>query len=134
MKSKAALKEIVGTKIVYALLLACYYWMWARQDWHSYYDTIQNMVIIFSISFFALRTYRFHLYRKGEKDERADLTLRRIDAVLLKILAAADTIIAFACAVTFLDGRTAGYALIGTMFILAVIRFVLFCAMCKKDA
>lgn len=127
MKSKAALKESVGTKIVYALLLACYYWMWARQDWHSYYDTIQNMVITFTIAFFALRAYRFHLYSKGEKDERASLNLRRIDAVLLKILAAADTIIAFAGAVAFLDGRMAGYALVGTIFVLTVVRFVLFC-------
>ncbi len=27
MKSKVTLKEIVGTKIIYAVLLACYYWM-----------------------------------------------------------------------------------------------------------
>ncbi len=40
MKSKVSLKEMVGVKIIYALLLVCYYWMWARQDWHHYYDTI----------------------------------------------------------------------------------------------
>lgn len=32
MKSKVTLKEIVGTKIIYAALLVCYYWMWARRD------------------------------------------------------------------------------------------------------
>ena len=31
MKSKVTLKEKVGTKIIYAVLLVCYYWMWARQ-------------------------------------------------------------------------------------------------------
>ena len=36
MKSKVTLKEIVGTKIIYAALLVCYYWMWARRDWHTY--------------------------------------------------------------------------------------------------
>ena len=133
MKSKAALKEIVGTKIVYAMLLACYYWMWARQDWQSYYDTIQNMVVTFTICFFALRSYRFHLYSKSEKDERAILILRRIDAVLLKILAAADTIIAFACAVALIDGRMAGYALVSAVFILTVVRFILFCAMDRRE-
>ena len=37
MKSKVTLKEIVGTKIIYAALLVSYYWMWARRDWHNYY-------------------------------------------------------------------------------------------------
>ena len=46
MKSKVTLKEIVGTKIIYAALLVCYYWMWARRDWHTYYETIQNTVFI----------------------------------------------------------------------------------------
>ena len=49
MKSKVTLKEIVGTKIIYAALLVCYYWMWARRDWHNYYDSIQNSVFIFTI-------------------------------------------------------------------------------------
>ena len=133
MKSKTALKETVGTKIVYALLLVCYYWMWARQDWHNFYDTIQNMVITFTIGFFALRGYRLRTCSKGEKDERAIMDLRRIDAVLLKILAAADIIIAFACAVAFIDGRMAGCALVGTIFVLTVIRFILFCAMDRKE-
>lgn len=108
--------------------------MWVRQDWHSCYDTIQNMVFTFTISFFALRAYRFHLYSKGEKDERAIMNLRRIDAVLLKILAAADMIIAFACAVAFIDRRMAGYALVGTVFVLTVVRFILFCGMDGKEA
>ena len=32
MKSKVTLKELVGTKIIYAMLLVCYYWMWARRE------------------------------------------------------------------------------------------------------
>ncbi len=35
MKSKVTLKELVGTKIIYAVLLVCYYWMWARRDWQE---------------------------------------------------------------------------------------------------
>lgn len=52
MKSKVTLKEIVGTKIIYAALLVSYYWMWARRDWHNYYEAIQNTVMIFTIVFF----------------------------------------------------------------------------------
>ena len=71
MKPKVTLKEIVETKIIYALLLVCYYWMWARRDWHSYYETIQNTVVIFTVVFLALQASRIHKYSKEEKDELA---------------------------------------------------------------
>ena len=128
MKSKVSLKEMVGVKIIYALLLVCYYWMWARQDWHHYYDTIQNMIAIFSILFFAAQAVRV---RKYAKDERAVQILHRVDAIGLKIVAAAVIIIAFASAVAIMDGRMAGYALVGTIFALTAIRFILFCVMSK---
>ena len=82
--------------------------------------------------FFALQASRIHKYSKEEKDELAIQNLRRIDAVGLKIMTAATVAIAFACAVVFIDGRTAGYALVGMIFVLAVIRFILFCVMDSK--
>lgn len=129
MKSKVTLKEIVGTKIIYALLLVCYYWMWARRDWHSYYETIQNTVVIFTIIFFALQASRIHRYNKEEKDELAIQNLRRTDAIGLKIMTVGAVIIAFACAVGAIDGSAAGYALVGMIFALTVIRFIIFCVM-----
>ena len=54
MKAKVTLKEIVAERMVYALLLVHYYWMWARRDWHDYYMTIQNTINIFAIVFFRL--------------------------------------------------------------------------------
>ena len=60
MKSKVTLKEIVGTKIVYALLLVCYYWMWARQDWQDYYEVIQHVALIFTVLFLAIRAGRIY--------------------------------------------------------------------------
>lgn len=132
MRSKVTLKELVGTKIIYALLLVCYYWMWARRDWHSYYETIQNMVVIFTIVFFLLQASRVHKYSKEEKDELAIQNLRRTDAIGLKIMIAATVFIAFACAVRAIDGPTAGYALVGPILILAVVRFIIFCVMDSK--
>ena len=41
MNKKVSLKEIVGTKIVYAIILTSYYWMWARTDWEDWYLTAQ---------------------------------------------------------------------------------------------
>ena len=129
MEKKVSLKELVGTKIIYAGLIAAYYWMWARQDWHNYYDAIQNAVFLFTILFFILQASRIRRYSKEEKDQQAIQTLRRIDAILLRVLAAAAVAIAFACAVTFFDGRMAGYALVGTIFALTVLRTILFCVM-----
>lgn len=129
MEKKVSLKELVGTKIIYAGLIAAYYWMWARQDWHNYYDAIQNAVFLFTILFFILQASRIRRYSKEEKDQQAIQTLRRADAILLRVLTAAAVAIAFACAVTFFDGRMAGYALVGTIFALTVLRTILFCVM-----
>lgn len=129
MKAKVTLKEIVGTRIVYAALLVSYYWMWARRDWHDYYETVQNTVAVFTIVFFAIQASRIHKYSKEEKDELAIQNLRRADAIGLKIMTAAAIVVAFACAVGAIDGTAAGYALVGAIFALAVIRFIIFCVM-----
>ena len=34
---KVSLRELVADKIVYAVLLAMTYWLWARNDWKDYY-------------------------------------------------------------------------------------------------
>lgn len=132
MKSKVTLKEMVGTKIIYAALLLCYYWMWARQDWHEYYVAIQSAVSMFTLLFFAMQANRIFKYSKEERDEMAIQNLRRTDAITLKIMTAAAVIIAFACGVAFIDGRAAGYALVGMMLVLSVIRFTVFCIMDSK--
>ena len=134
MKSKVTLKEMVGIKIIYAVLLICYYWMWARREWHDYDGLIQNTVALFTILFFAIQAGCVRKYGKEEKDEPAIQHLRRIDAIGLKIMVAAAIVIAFASAITFIDGRMAGYALVGTIFALTVIRFILFCVMSGKES
>lgn len=132
MKSKVTLKEIVGTKIIYAILLVSYYWMWARRDWHDYYDVIQNAVVMFTVVFFLIQAVRIRKYSKEEKDELAIQNLRRTDAIGLKIMVAAAIVIAFASAVKAIDGTMAGYALVGMILALAVIRFIIFCVMDSK--
>lgn len=129
MRSKVTLRELVGTKIIYAVLLVCYYWMWARRDWHGYYETIQNTVVVFTIIFFLLQASRIRRYKKEEKDEMAIQNLQRADAVILKIMIAATILIAFACAVAIIDGKMAGYALVGMILVLTVLRSIIFCVM-----
>lgn len=132
MKSKVTLKEMVGTKIIYAALLVCYYWMWARRDWHDYYMTIQKAVVVFTVLFFAIQADRIRKYSKEEKDELAIQNLRRADSIGLKIMTVSAVVIAFACGVTFLDGTMAGYALVGMVLLSAVIRFIIFSVMDSK--
>lgn len=132
MNSKVTLKEIVGTKIIYAALLACYYWMWARRDWHDYYETVQMVVGIFTIVFFLLQAGRIRRYSKEEKDEMAIRNLHRTDAAGLKIMVVAVSIIAFASAIFGIEGRITGYALVAMILALAVIRFILFSIMDSK--
>lgn len=132
MKSKVTLKEMVGTKIIYAALLVCYYWMWARRDWHDYYMTIQKAVVVFTVLFFAIQADRIRKYSKEEKDELAIQNLRRADSIGLKIMTVSAVVIAFACGVTFLDGTMAGYALAGMVLLSAVIRFIIFSVMDSK--
>ena len=127
MKSHVTVKEMAGTKIIYAMLLACYYWMWARRDWHSFYDVIQNMVFLF-----VLQAARIRQYGKSEKDQAAVRNLRRIDAIGLKVMVAAAAVIAFTAAIADLEGRIAGYALVGAIFALTVARFLALCLMSRN--
>ena len=30
---KVSLRELVADKIIFSILIAMYYWMWARNDW-----------------------------------------------------------------------------------------------------
>ena len=39
---KVTLKELVADKIIFAVLVALYYWMWARNDWKDFYPTIRQ--------------------------------------------------------------------------------------------
>ena len=132
MKSHVTVKEMAGTKIIYAMLLACYYWMWARRDWHSFYDVIQNMVFLFTFLFFVLQAVRIRQYGKSEKDQAAVRNLRRIDAIGLKVMVAAAAVIAFTAAIADLEGRIAGYALVGAIFALTVARFLALCLMSRN--
>lgn len=132
MKTKVTLREMVGTKIIYGVILVFYYWMWARRDWHDYYETIQLMVSLFTVIFFTLQALRIYKYNKEEKDELAIQNLLRADSIALKVLVAAAVVIAFACSVEAINTSAAGYALVVAIFVLTIIRFVIFCVMDSK--
>ena len=49
---KVSLRELVADKIIFAVLIAVYYWTWARNDWKGYYTTIQIVVATFTFYYF----------------------------------------------------------------------------------
>ena len=131
---KVSLRELVADKIVFAVLLAVYYWMWARNDWRESYKTIQFVVFAFSFYYFVNRSIRLKKYKQEAVDEMAETNLKRCDSICLKIGVAAMIVIGFACAVgrMALTTEIIGYALMGTLVALAIIRTVIFCVMDKE--
>lgn len=131
---KVSLRELVADKIVFAVLIAVYYWMWARNDWQESYATIQYVVSAVWLYYFVRRATRLKKYKQEAVDEMAETNLRRCDSICLKIGVAAMIVIGFACAVgrMALTTEIIGYALMGTLVALAIIRTVIFCVMDKE--
>lgn len=131
---KVSLLELVADKIVFAILIAVYYWMWARNDWKNYYATIQAVVYVFSFYYFVSRSIRLRKYKKETPDEMAEANLKRCDAICLKISVISLVIISFVCAMGCfaLTTEIIGYCLIGLLVLLAITRTIIFYCMDKK--
>lgn len=131
---KVSLREIVADKIVFAILIALYYWMWARNDWHNYYTSIQHAVFAFTFFYFISLASRLKKYKQELPDEMSEANLKRCDALCLKIGAAAIIVLSFVCAVGRLSITTdlIGYCLMGILIALAIIRTILFYIMDTK--
>ena len=123
---KVTLRELVADKIVFAALITLYYWMWARNDWKDSYQTIQNVIFVFTFFYFIFRASRLKKYKQETIDEMAELNLKRCVAAL--------TLIGFLCALgrLVLTTEVIGYCLMGLLLVLSVIRTVLFCLMDAK--
>lgn len=126
MKKKVSLREIVGTKIIYALLVAVYYWMWARRDWNDFYITIQSVVGIFTAVFLLLQASRIRKYKHESFDELAEQNLKAADSICLKISMVSLVVIAFMGALTILDAIAMGYAIVGWLIVIMILRFIIF--------
>ena len=142
MNKKVSLRELVADKIVFALLIAVYYWMWARNDWRSFYPSLQYAVYGFTFYYFIARGIRLRKYKKEKTDEMAETNLRRCDALCLKVGAAAIVVMSeekakvlgFVCAIgrMVLTTEIIGYCLMGLLLLLAILRTVVFCLMDAK--
>ena len=136
MNKRVSLKEIVGTKIVYAIILVSYYWMWARTDWRDWYQAAQIALGCVLVAFFLIQSIRIEKYKKEGVDEMAEQNLKRCDALCLKILVAVMIGVAWTCAilghVDAFDMGVIGWIIVLSIFALSVIRTVMFVIMDKK--
>jgi len=130
MHKPVSLKELVGTQIIFAIMLVSCYWMWARTDWQDWYPILQCVLGGFLFVFFILLCLRMEKYKKESVDELAERNLKRADSICLKIIVAAMTGIAWACAIMGhihnLDTAVIGWAIVLCILALAVIRTILF--------
>ncbi len=136
MNKKVSLKEIVGTKIVYAIILTSYYWMWVRTDWKDWYETVQSMLGVFLFSFFTLQMIRISKYKKEGIDEMAEQNLKRCDSICLKLLVGVMVAVAFGAAIlghaNVVSTGFIGWAIVLSILALSIIRTVMFVVMDNK--
>lgn len=130
MNKKVSLKEIVGTKIVYAIILVSYYWMWARTDWKEWYLTVQSVLGGVLVVFFLFQHMRIKKYKKEGVDEMAERNLKRCDSFCLKLFVAAMIVAAWSCAilghVNTINMGIIGWIIVLSILALSIIRTVMF--------
>lgn len=129
---KVTLTELVAHKIIFALMLTSYFWMWARTDWQPYYTTIQNGIGIVLLVYFMMVAYRAKRYKQESYDEMAMQHLSRCDAICLRLSVLFLIGLAWVCAITGHIGLSAtmmttiGWGIMGFLIFLSVLRTLLF--------
>lgn len=136
MNRKVSLKEIVGTKIVYAVFLVSYYWMWVRTDWKDWYQTVQIALGCVIAAFFLFQYIRIKKYKREGVDEMAEQNLKRCDSICLKIFIVAMIAVAWVCAVfnhvDTIHMGVIGWIIVLSVLVLSVVRTVMFVIMDSK--
>ncbi len=136
MTSKVSLKEIVGTKIVYAVFLVSYYWMWVRTDWKDWYQTAQIVLGCVLAAFFLFQYIRIKKYKKEGVDEMAEQNLKRCDSICLKLFIVAMIAVAWICAifshVAVITMGVVGWIIVLSILVLSIVRTVMFVIMDSK--
>lgn len=131
---KVTLKEILASHIIIAILIAIYYWCWARNDWKGYYVTIQNTIGILAFFFFVAESIRISKYKKEVNDEMSITNLRKSDSICFKILVISIIFISFLSAILRfkISAEIIGYILIGIIVFISIVRAILFYIIDKK--
>ena len=90
MKNKVSIREVVATKIIIAILIAGYYWMWSRSDWQPEYRQFSSYWGFLLFLILIVHYFRVKKYKKEYFDEFAEKNLLRCDAICLKVFLSFD--------------------------------------------
>ncbi len=136
MNKKVSLVEIVGMKIIFAVIFALVYWMWARSDYQAWYPKVTSSIVFFAVGLSVLHYLRIKKYKREGIDELAEKILDRCDAICLKVL------VICVCVISFLGGIMAhvntdvayymGWGIIISIIVVSILRTLLFYIMDKK--
>lgn len=95
MKNKVSIREVVATKVIIAILIAGYYWLWSRSDYQPEYRQFSSYWGFLLFSILIVHYFRVKKYKKEYFDEFAEKNLHRCDAICLKVFCVLMVIIAY---------------------------------------
>lgn len=136
MKNKVAIQEVIATKIIIAILIAGYYWLWSRSDYQPEYQRFSSYWGFLLFSILILHYFRVKKYKKECFDEFAEKNLHRCDAICLKVFCVLMVIIAYLGGilghVNAISTVLMGWLIIGTVIAITILRTIMFIIMDSK--
>lgn len=136
MKNKVSIREVVATKIIIAILIAGYYWLWSRSDYHPEYQQFSSYWGFILFLMLIVHYFRVKKYKKEYFDEFAEKNLHRCDSICLKFFCVLMVIIAYLGGilghVNGISTALMGWLIIGTVITITILRTIIFIIMDSK--
>ena len=136
MKNKVSIREVVATKIIIAILIAGYYWLWSRSDYQPEYQQFSSYWGFILFLMLIVHYFRVEKYKKEYFDEFAEKNLHRCDSICLKIFCVLMVIIAYLGGilghVNGISTALMGWLIIGTVITITILRTIMFIIMDSK--
>ena len=136
MKNKVSIREVVATKIIIAILIAGYYWLWSRSDYQPEYQQFSSYWGFILFLMLIVHYFRVKKYKKEYFDEFAEKNLHRCDSICLKIFCVLIVIIAYLGGilghVNGISTALMGLLIIGTVITITILRTIIFIIMDSK--
>lgn len=136
MKNKVSIREVVATKIIIAILIAGYYWLWSRSDYQPEYQQFSSYWGFILFLMLIVHYFRVKKYKKEYFDEFAEKNLHRCDSICLKIFFVLMVIIAYLGGilghVNGISTALMGWLIIGTVIAITILRTIMFIIMDSK--
>ena len=136
MNNKVSILEVVATKIIIAILIAGYYWLWSRSDYQPEYQQFSSYWGFILFLMLIVHYFRVKKYKKEYFDEFAEKNLHRCDSICLKIFCVLMVIIAYLGGilghVNGISTALMGWLIIGTVITITILRTIMFIIMDSK--